>query len=278
LAIALALGTSVAYGLANYLGPLFTRRWPLGAVLLVGQLAALCLAAIGVAATGDPAPPADAVAIAALAGLGNAVGLAAFLRATELGPVSIVAPIGSTGTVLPVIYDLAHGQTLSALELAGIVLAIGGAVLVARRPRGIGEDDHITRAGLVWAVVGALGFGLFLIALPEASDDGRWWALLDARIALVFVVACFLVVWRRPIRIPAAAIPRLSLPGVLLISGTVLYVLAAERGQLAVVSVLASLNTVVTVGLSVVLLSERLSRAQTLGFAATMAGVALLAA
>ena len=32
MAIVLALGTSFAYGTANYLGPLFARRWPLAHV------------------------------------------------------------------------------------------------------------------------------------------------------------------------------------------------------------------------------------------------------
>jgi drug/metabolite transporter (DMT)-like permease len=275
-AIVLALGTSFAYGTANYLAPLFARRWPLGAVLLVGQLAALACAIAAVAISGEAAPGSRAIGIAALAGLGNAIGLAGFLRATELVPISIVAPIGSTGTVLPVIYDLAHGGTLTLLESVGIVLAIGGAMLVARRP--VSHGGPIAPAGVAWSVFAAAGFGLFLIALPEASDDGRWWALLDARIALVVVVLGFLVAWGRSIRMPAHGLPRLTIPGVLLIGGTLLYLFAAERGQLAVVSVLASLNTVVTVGLSVLLLGERLARWQSIGFGAAMAGVALLAA
>jgi drug/metabolite transporter (DMT)-like permease len=275
--VVLALGTSFAYGVANFLGPLFTRRYALGAVLLLGQLAALVCAGLGLVAAGEPVPPADAVAVAALAGIGNAVGLAAYLRATELGPVSVVSPIGNTGTVLPVLYGLARGESLHTLEGVGIVLAMTGAILVARRPTG-GGSDHITRAGLAWSVLGAVAFGVFLTAMPAAAEDGRWWALVDGRIASVLVVMAFLIGWRRSIAVPAGALPLLAIPGVLLITGTALYVIAADDGPLAVVSVLASLNTVVTVGLSVLLLGERLSRAQTIGFAAATLGVALLAA
>src|SRR3954462_2967062 len=104
--VVLALGTSVFYGLANFLGPLFTRRFPLAGVLLVGQVAATVVALVAVAAAGEPAPDGRAIGLAALAGVGNAIGLAGFLRATELGPVSIVAPIGNTGTIVPVVYGL----------------------------------------------------------------------------------------------------------------------------------------------------------------------------
>ena len=238
MAIALALGTSACYGVANFLGPLFTRRFPLGGVLLVGQMAALVVAAVAVGAAGEAAPGGAAIALAAVAGVGNAVGLAAFLRATELGPVSIAAPIGNTGTILPVVYGIATGEPLRALEGVGIALAIGGAVLAARVPERPGHPPPRDLRGCVaFAVTGAIGFGVLLVALP-----------------------------------------RLAVPGLLLIAGTLLYVLATEHGAVSIASVCASLNPVVTVMLSLALLGERVSRTQAVGIAAALAGVALIAA
>src|SRR3954466_11697268 len=145
MAIALALGTSACYGVANFLGPLFNRRFPLGGVLLVGQIAATLVALVAVAVAGEAVPGGRAIALAALAGVGNAIGLAGFLRATELGPVSIVAPIGNTGTIIPVVYGLAIGEALHALEAVGIVLAIAGAALAARVPAQHREAHHDIR-------------------------------------------------------------------------------------------------------------------------------------
>ncbi|HEY3019609.1 MAG TPA: EamA family transporter [Solirubrobacteraceae bacterium] len=277
MAIALALGTSACYGVANFLGPLFTRRFPLGGVLLVGQVAATVVAVVAVAASGEAAPDGPAIGLAALAGVGNAVGLAGFLRATELGPVSIVAPIGNTGTILPVVYGIATGEALHALQALGIALAIGGAVLAARVPEHEGEA-HDIRGCLPFAVAGAIGFGVLLIALPPASVDGRFWALLDARLALVAFLVVLVVGRRESPRVPAAALPRLALPGLLLIAGTLLYVLATEHGAVSIASVCASLNPVVTVTLSLALLGERVTRTQAVGIAAAIAGVAFIAA
>ena len=279
MAIALALGTSACYGVANFLGPLFTRRFPLGGVLLVGQVAAMAVAAVAVAAAGEAAPDGGAIALAAVAGVGNAIGLAAFLRATELGPVSIAAPIGNTGTILPVVYGIATGEPLRALEAAGIVLAIGGAVLAARVPE---RPDHPPprdlRGCVAFAVAGAIGFGVLLVALPPASEHGRFWALLDARLALVAFLVVLVLGRRESPRVPPAALPRLAVPGLLLIAGTLLYVLATEHGAVSIASVCASLNPVVTVLLSLALLGERVSRTQAVGIAAAIAGVALIAA
>jgi drug/metabolite transporter (DMT)-like permease len=277
--VVLALGTSAFYGLANFLGPLFQRRFALAGVLLVGQGAATAVALITLLAAGEPRPGASAVGLAALAGFGNAFGLWCFLRATELGPVSIVAPIGNTGAIIPVVYGLATGEVLHALEAAGIMLAIAGAVLAARVPDEHTEDHHDIRACLPFAIGGAIGFGLLLTALPPASEHGRFWALLDARVALVIFLIVLLAVGRHePRRVPAYALPRLALPGLFLISGTLLYVLATEQGDVSIASVCASLNPVVTVTLSLALLGERVTRVQAVGIAAAIAGVALIAA
>ncbi len=274
LAIVLALGTSVSYGVANFLGPLLGRTHPLGAVLLVGQLAALAAAGALVVAVGEPPPPGWAIALGVLAGAGNALGLAAFLRATQLGPVAIASAIGALGTVVPVFVGLAGGESLSALQVAGIVLAVAGAALAAQR----GSDGvGTTPAGVAWAVTGALGFGLLLSALPAAAEEGTAWALLDARIAVVLSIAVGVVGLRAPARAAARSLPALAAPGLLLLLGTLLYAEATARGALAVVSVLASLATVVTVALGFAVLGERLTRVQQVGVAAAVLGTVLLA-
>jgi drug/metabolite transporter (DMT)-like permease len=69
----------------------------------------------------------------------------------------------------------------------------------------------------------------------------------------------------------------LTVPGLLLITGTLLYTTATAHGQLSLVSVLGSLFPVVTVGLGVALLEERLSRTQLAGVIAAFAGIVLIA-
>jgi drug/metabolite transporter (DMT)-like permease len=281
MAIVLALGTSLSYGLANLLAPLYARRFPLAAVLLAGQLAALTLAVIALGISGEALPTGHAVLLGVLAGAGNAMGLIGFLLAADAGPVSLAAPIGATGGALPVLYGLAQGDPLGALEAAGLVLALLGVVLVSRRP--VDPDPEVAsgedlRACVGFALMSALGFGLLLILLPKASVDGRWWALVDARAVIVLAVLGFAAATGRSLRAPRARLAQLAIPGVLLLTGTLLYTLATERGSLSVVAVLASLNPAVTVGLAVVVLSERLARIQTIGIACIIFGVVAVAA
>ncbi len=282
LVLTLALGASLCYGVSNYLGPQLVRQHELVAVLVVSQVAALAVCALYLALDGGRALPSGDMWLALLAGVGNAGGLIGFYKAAELGPLSVVAPIGASGVVIPVVWGLASGDSLKAPQVVGLVLAMGGAVLVARRSSahrtaapGVG-GTHNHRASILWAAGSAVAFGVFLTALPKASAHGRAWALFDARLALIALLAIWAGRELAAIRFTRAS-ALLAVPGVLLVVGTVMYTTAAAHGQLSLVSVLGSLFPVVTVGLGVALLGERLSRAQAVGVAAALTGIALIA-
>jgi uncharacterized membrane protein len=279
LAIALSLGSAACYGVSNFVGPQLARRHTLVAVLLVSQLAALAACVAYLLAAGSSGLTSEETALAALAGAGNAGGLIGFYKAAELGPLSIAAPIGALGAIVPAVWGIATGDRLPALEAVGLVLAIVGAALVARRAD---DPDEAVRypnpkASVVWAVGSAIAFGVFLTALPPAAESGRAWALLDARLVLVAIIA----VWagRRLAEVrPQHATLTLATPGLLLVVGTLLYTFALDHGQLSVVAVLGSLFPLFTVGLSVALLDDRLSREQAIGVVAAFTGIALIAA
>jgi drug/metabolite transporter (DMT)-like permease len=278
LAIVLALGSSACYGVSNFVGPQLARRHSLVSVLVISQLAALGVCVVYLLAAGGPALSAHDVGLAALAGVGNAVGLIGFYKAAELGPLSIAAPIGALGAIVPAVWGIATGDRLSSFEAIGLVLAITGAALVARRADDAEEEARYPdpRASVLWAIASAVAFGVFLTAIPAASEGGRAWALLDSRLVLVALVA----VWagRRLAQVRfGRATAQLAIPGLLLVLGTLLYTFAADRGQLSIVSVLGALFPLFTVGLSVALVNDRLSREQTVGVVAAFAGIALIA-
>ncbi|MGI8899978.1 MAG: EamA family transporter [Nocardioides sp.] len=286
LAIVLALGTSLTYGVANFLAPVLMRRHAVAAVLLTGQLAALAGSLLLLAFSGESTPEVGAVGLAVLAGVGNAAGLGFFYEAVRYGPLSVATPVGATAAALPVVAGVAGGDTLRALQVIGIVLAIGGAVLAARRESTEADhDDWDLRRCVLFAAFSAFGLGLLLTALPGAAADGElFWALTIQRST---IVVCFLGLillrgqsFAHPSELRPPTLPsRLALltPGLLLLSGTLMYILASERGQLSVVAVCGSLFPLVTVGLAIVVLREHVARVQAIGVAAAVLGVVLIA-
>ena len=275
-AVLLALLTAVTYGLANYLGPLMTRQYPLGGVLLTGQCVGLVGAAGLLAVRGGATPDGRHLLLGGLAGVCNGLALAALYTAAAAGPISIVAPIGATGSIVPVVVAIAGGERPGLLQLVGIPLAVVGVVLAAAR--GAGSGQHASGRTIGITVFSALAFGGFLTLFGAASGSGTPWAVFTSRASLVLCTGTVLLVRRPPVRIPRRALPAVGLPGLLLLVGTVSYGIATTKGLVSVVAVLATLAPVVTVGLAVVVLGERLAPRQRLGVVAALVGVVLLAA
>jgi drug/metabolite transporter (DMT)-like permease len=154
LGIALGLGSSVAWGISDFLGGLQSRRISALTVLLVSQPVGLVLAlAVALTFGGSPLDAGHA-AIGAGAGVASALGLAAFYRAMALGSVSVVATIGALGVLVPVAAGLAEGEQPAVIQAAGAALGIGGVVLVAREP-----DPE-------WRAAGRTSIGLAAVAAP----------------------------------------------------------------------------------------------------------------
>src|SRR4051812_49505873 len=135
-AIVFGLLTAVLFGVASYLGPVLSRSHGPSAVLAVGQLAAVAVAAVLLIIGGAALPGGRFLLLGLLAGVANGVALTAMFEAGRYLPISVMAPIGAAGGAVPVVVALALGERPELLQLAGIPLAIIGVVLVASGPAG----------------------------------------------------------------------------------------------------------------------------------------------
>lgn len=278
LAVLLALGTAVGYGVANYLAPVLGRRMPLATVLLGSQLAGLAVSLVLTAGAATAMGTAGLL-FAVAAGASNAGALACFYRAGRTGDLSVVSPIASTGAIVPVLVGLARGDRPGVLQVIGIPLVLAGIVLAARRsgsPAAAGPPSG--SRGIGWALVAAVLFGTFLTTYALAAADSSAGALLWSRVALVLTTGAGILVLRSALRVRPRDGVLVLVPGLLLALGTFAFGEATRSGLLSVVSVIATLNPVVTVLLAFVLLRERLARQQQAGAVVALAGVALLAA
>lgn len=278
LAIGLGLGSSLCWGLADFLGGLKSRTLPVLGVMLVSQLVGLgvIVAVVGVRAAA--LPDAGSLLLSALAGALGILGLASFYRALAVGTMSIVAPISAAGAALPVLVGIAGGDRPSALQVVGMATAVVGVVLAARE----GVDEHGerrgSRLGLALAFAAALGFGGYFAAMGRAAAADPYWAQLCSRAVGVGLLAACVVALRVPVGIRAPDLRHLVGLGLFDVTGTTAYAVATTKGLLSVVGVLGSLYPVTTILLARAVLGERIGRTQQLGVGAVVAGVALLAA
>lgn len=275
LAVALALGASLSYGVGDFLGGLTSRRLHVLTVLALSQVAGAVAVAVWALVEREAFPDGGATAAACAAGLCGAVGLTALYRGMAVGAMGVVAPISSVAAAIPFAYGLARGERPTLLQVAGVVLALAGLVFVSRVS---GSASTAVAAGVGLALIAAVGFGLYFVLLGEAADESVPWAVLVARstsCALALTAVALARVTLRPGRRLLA--PVLAV-GVFDVSANVLFALASTRGLLSVVSVLTSLYPAITVALAAVVLRERVGRTQLAGAAAVLAGAALITA
>jgi drug/metabolite transporter (DMT)-like permease len=124
-AILLALGSSVGYGVSDFLASRVARRVPPVLLVLYSQaLQSVVLLAL-VVAVRQPYS-AGGLAWGTASGAIGAAGLVAYYQALATGQTAIVAPLASSGAVLPVLVDLARGERPGPLALAGLVMVLAG--------------------------------------------------------------------------------------------------------------------------------------------------------
>ncbi|HEX6388377.1 MAG TPA: DMT family transporter, partial [Solirubrobacteraceae bacterium] len=205
MAVILALASALSWGTGDFLAGRLSRREQVLVVLVWTQLVGLLSAAIYLLAASDSWPGFAEMWPALVAGAVGPLALGCFYRGLAIGTMSVVAPISATAVIVPVVAGLTSGDRPGAAAIAGIVLAAVGIVLASR------ETEHEDapqaqdpRASIFLALGAALGFGIFLTALPAASDASVPWALVLARtVSVSMCVAAVLTVSGR--RHPQAA-------------------------------------------------------------------------
>ena len=125
-AVLLALAASASWGVSDFLGGLKSRAAPVLTVLSVSQPAGLVLLGAIVLVRWQAPPHGLPILWAVLAGIGGAVGIGALYQGLAVGSMGIVAPITSTSPLIPLTVGLARGERPSAIQLAGIGVAIVG--------------------------------------------------------------------------------------------------------------------------------------------------------
>lgn len=281
-----ALATSLLWGLADFGGGLLTRRLHALTVVVVSQtLAALALGAI-VLATGGWREAGPQLWFAVAAGVVGPAAMLCFYRALALGPMGVVSPLGSLGTVMvPLGVGILAGERPGLVQVAGMTVAVVG-VLLAGGPQLGGAS--VARQTIVLTLISALGFGAVMSLIAEASTTltGLFLALFVQRVCNVAVggAALYATVRRGTPALPEGGfaalrgtLPALAFIGLADVAANGTYSLAAQHGPVTVAAVLASLYPVVTALAALGILKERMRAVQTAGASLALVGTVLLA-
>src|SRR3954449_9424045 len=147
LGIGLALAASLCWGVGDFIGGSKSRVLPVLVVLVCSQLVGLVWIGGVALIAQDPVPGQREIVLAAVSAVAGTIGLACFFRAISIGKMSLVVPIAATSAVVPVVVGIATGDRPSALQFAGMAIALTGAVLASREPDAEGGGGAKLAAG-----------------------------------------------------------------------------------------------------------------------------------
>jgi drug/metabolite transporter (DMT)-like permease len=293
LGIILALTGALCWGVADFAARFASRRVGAYRALLFMQLFGfLALSAyleLRGGITLGVAPGWQPWALAVAAGLVNVTASLALYHSFEVGVLSIVAPISSAYPALTVVLSLLSGERFHPIRAAGLAVTLVGVILAATSfaptapamndaPSGDTPSAHLSK-GVGWAIVAGVLFGfLFWFlgyrVLPVVGGAVSVWVIrLTSFSALLLCAAPA----RQSLRIPRGGVWwLLAAVGVMDTAAFMANNAGLLTGQIAVVSVLASLYGAVTVVLSWIFLRERLEPSQWFGIFLIFVGIVLV--
>ncbi len=269
----LALGSSAAWGTADFLAGLTSRRLPAAAVVGWSQGIALLALSLVVLSQGDLGDP-GWIGWSVLAGGAGAGALVCFYAALSTGTMGVVAPVASLGVAVPVVLGIATGDRPSPVAWVGMAVAITGVALAS----GPELSGAVSARPVILATIAAVGFGVALFALDRGARVSTLHTLWGMRCTSVLAFAAAALRRRSAGGVGLPDLPMLALIGLGDLGANVLFAVASSQGQVSVASVLASLYPVATVLLARTVLHERLRGIQKAGVVLSMLGAAAIAA
>lgn len=292
---------AIAYGSGDFIGGYVARRLGTFCTVAIAQsvAAAFMLQDYALAQRSLPLGTQGWVSLAA--GIAYAIGVMSIYEGLGHGRIAIVASIcGLLSIVVPLAGDLVLGRDITQNEFTGIALCAAAAVLIVGASGDCGDRESIgwsVRLG----VTSGLGFGIADLGLgmmpPELAAGSLFVTrIVAATIAVVLALRLGRRISARSILISApasvagapastssrptgmslgltACIVLAMTAGLLDTLGHVGYVHAATHGSMGVAAALVAIFPGVTVLLAAIVLGERITRMQLVGFGFGAGGI-----
>jgi drug/metabolite transporter (DMT)-like permease len=266
-ALAWGLSTLAASRAAAAVGSRVVLAW----VMLVGIALAVPITLAG------PVPSLDAAALALLAvsGLGNVLGLLLAYTAMATGKVSLVAPIVATQGAGAAVIAIVLGESVGLPVIAALAIAAVGVVLVSWERRGPEPRTNAAqeRRAAILAIIAAALFAVALYATGRIGAElSVGLTVLPSRlIGVVFVTLPLLA--RGGLSISRRVLPVVLLMGVLEVVG-VMGIALGSTDAISITVVISSQFAAVAALGAFVMFGERIQRHQLVGIVLILIGVA----
>ncbi|MBD3203563.1 EamA family transporter [Candidatus Woesearchaeota archaeon] len=211
--------------------------------------------------------------------IGSAVNIAAyfgFLKALQLGEVSIVSPISAVYAVVTVLLSILFlNENLYFIQVFSIIGAVIGTALVSTDIKNI-HKFHTIR-GVKYAFYPLFGWGIFLFLIGIVESRIGWimtFFLSNLIVAAQSIFIYFII--KKDLEIEKSTIKRFTVINILTLLAWLSLNIGFSVSLVSVVSVVSSLSPLVSVILAVYVLKEKLLLNQKIGIGLILISLILL--
>jgi uncharacterized membrane protein len=270
---AYSLAAVGVWGTSDFLGGVGARRVNAFLFTAIVHISGLVVIAALALMTHAAFLSATSVVWALISGVVGGTALVLFYRSLASGNMGLVAPVAAVlSAAIPSIVAASAVGFPGRRHLLGFILAIAGVWLISRTESGTERPK-----GLGMAVLSGIGFAGFYLCVHQAGNGSPLWISVVSRCG-AFMVTGNIVLFGKYFRLlPAPVLTMAVVAGILDITGSVVFIRAAQIGRLDEAVVLSSLYPAITVLLARIFLREHFSRVRTIGMVAALVAVPLIA-
>lgn len=274
----LALLSSAMWGTSDFFAGRLSKKHHPFAVLGFSQVIGLFVGVLIVVISGDwhgKVLGFDGYLInGALAGFCGYIGLACLYEGLSTGRMGVVSPISSMSSVIPLVYALMTGDSLSTVTAIGVVVALVG-VFCASGPE---LSQGLPLKPLLLALGAAAGFGFALTFIAMGSQSSALLTMVSMRAATFFVTISLAIKFKTTGKFGKNEMPALIFIGAADFLANLLLGIACTKGLVSIAMVFGSLYPIATAVLAFKFLGERLHKVQYVGIALAVTGVSVISA
>lgn len=280
MSVLFGLLSALTFGSGDFLAGIVSRRLAPSIAAASVQVISLCVAVVAILFYPGEGLTGHVFIWGVVGGIGTTCGVLALYKGFSVGRMSVAATLsGLLGAVIPAIFGLATGDSLTAVGLLGVVIAVPAIGLVSWQPE---ESSGSGGSGALWGILSGTTGSLLFIGYDQAgSGAGAWPLLVGTVTATVLTLGPALVAFRRGSAIGGGTWERretlmLLGAGLLIGTGNLFFLVANHLGELAVAAVLTGLYPGFTVILARVFLHEHWSAWQKAGLIAALSAALLV--
>jgi len=219
------------------------------------------------------------VALLIVAALLYSAGYLFFMRGFQIGNISIVAAIMNLWAVFTMLFAfLFMGQRLSLMQLGGVLMIISGATLASLNWSDIRASKKFQLSlGVKETIIGAFFFGLFWNVSEAVSEQIGWLATtFFVKALIILLLLLFSLIARRQLGMTTATHKTKSMIlviGFIEAAAVAIVNYGLTVGDAILITPIASALSVVTMGMAILFLKERVSRIQGVGMLVAVSGI-----